>query len=224
MNHLMTKTIAVLIVLFFSALFAQTSTFTNPILPGGYPDPSVCRVGDDYYLVNSSFEYFPGLPLHHSRDLVNWKLVGYGLHREAQCSGAVNLVDVNSNGGIHAPTLRYHDGSFYIITTNVYYNPADTVQPTKFVNFIITARNIEGPWSEPHVLEGAPGIDPDIFFDEDGRVWYAGTHSPEKPNFEGEGEIWLQEIDLANWRLSGERYFLWRGACGKCLGGRPAYL
>lgn len=210
----MMKTIVVLIILLITNLFAQTPTFTNPVLPGGYPDPSICRVGDDYYLVNSSFEYFPGLPLHHSRDLVNWELVGYGLHREEQCSGAVNLVDVNSNGGIHAPTIRYHDGSFYIITTNVYYNPADTEQPTKFVNFIITARNIAGPWSEPHVLEGAPGIDPDIFFDDDGKVWYAGTHSPENPNFEGEGEIWLQEIDLANWRLSGERYFLWRGACG----------
>ncbi len=194
------------------SLSAQEKTFTNPIIPGGYPDPSICRVGDDYYIVNSSFEYFPGLPIHHSKDLVNWELVGYGLHRENQVNGVVNLVDVNSNGGIHAPTMRYHQGLFYIITTNVYYHQESNT--TDFVNFIITAKDIKGPWSEPHVLEGAPGIDPDIFFDEDEKVWYVGTRSPENPNFSGEGEIWLQEIDLENWRLVGDRIALWRGACG----------
>jgi alpha-N-arabinofuranosidase len=206
-----------LLILYFvisTQIFSQERTFVNPIIQGGYPDPSICRVGNDYYVVNSSFEYFPGLPIHHSKDLVNWELVGYGLHREDQCNGDVNLVDVNSNGGIHAPTIRHHNWIFYIITTNVYYNPEDVEQPTKFVNFIITAKNIEGPWSEPHILEGAPGIDPDIFFDHDGKVWYIGTHSPEKPNFEGEGEIWIQEIDLDNWKLQGERDYLWRGACG----------
>ncbi|MEM9721121.1 MAG: glycoside hydrolase family 43 protein [Bacteroidota bacterium] len=191
---------------------AQEVTFTNPIIPGGYPDPSICRVGEDYYIVNSSFEYFPGLPIHHSKDLVNWELVSYGLHRPEQCTGRNNLVDVQQRGGIHAPTIRYHKGQFYIITTNVY-SPIDKTQPTQFINFIITAADIRGPWSDPHVLEGAPGIDPDIFFDEDGRVWYLGTHAPENPNFNGEGEIWLQELDLENWRLIGERYFLWRGAC-----------
>lgn len=100
------------------------TTFTNPILPGGYPDPSICRVGDNFYLVNSSFEYFPGLPLHHSPDLVNWELVGYGLHRPEQCVGAVNLRDVQTKGGIHAPTLRFHQGTFYLITTHVYLPPA----------------------------------------------------------------------------------------------------
>ena len=191
---------------------AQDNLFINPIISGGYPDPSICRVGDEFYIVNSSFEYFPGLPIHKSKDLVNWELAGYGLHRKDQCNGLVNLVDVQSDGGIHAPTLRYHNNTFYIITTNVYYNRQK--EQTEFVNFIITGRNIEGPWSEPHVLEGAPGIDPDIFFDDDGKVWYAGTHSPDKPNFPGEGEIWLQEIDLENWKLTGELSFLWRGACG----------
>ncbi len=203
-------------ILFFliacSFAFSQENTFKNPILTGGYPDPSICRVGDDYYIVNSSFEYFPGLPIHHSKDLVNWDLVGYGLHRKEQCTGAVNLVDVQSMGGIHAPTIRYRNGKFYIITTNVY-SPLDRTKPTEMVNFIITADHVEGPWSEPHVLEGAPGIDPDIFFDADGRVWYTGTHVPDKPNFQGEGEIWLQEIDLTNWKLKGDRTYLWRGAC-----------
>lgn len=196
-----------------ATLYAKGGTFTNPILRGGYPDPSICRVGDDYYIVNSSFEYFPGLPIHHSMDLVNWELIGYGLHREDQASTAVNLVDVQSNGGIHAPTLRCREGIFYIITTNVY-SPQAKGEPTQMVNFIITAENIDGPWSEPHVLAGAPGIDPDIFFDDDGRAWYLGTHAPEKPNFPGEGEIWLQEIDLDEWSLVGDRHFLWRGACG----------
>ena len=192
---------------------ADEPMFSNPILRGGYPDPSICRVDDDFYIVNSSFEYFPGLPIHHSTDLVNWKLVGYGLHRLEQVSDAVNLSDVQTKGGIHAPTLRCRDGRFYIITTNVYL-PDGPNQETEFVNFVVTADSPEGPWSEPLVLEGAPGIDPDIFFDDDGRVWYVGTHSPKEPSFPGEGEIWLQEIDTGNWELVGERHFLWRGACG----------
>ena len=188
---------------------AQELSYNNPIIPGSYPDPSICRVGNDYYIVNSSFEYFPGLPIHHSKDLVNWNLIGYGLHRDDQCSGEMNLVDVQTDGGIHAPSIRYHDGLFYIITTNVY-SPGPQ-QPTEMINFIITAEQVEGPWSNPHIIEGAPGIDPDIIFD-DGKVWYVGTHVPEKPNFNGEGEIWLQELDLDDWSLKGERYLLWRGA------------
>jgi len=189
---------------------AQESRYNNPIIPGSFPDPSICRVGDDFYIVNSSFEYFPGLPLHHSTDLVNWNLIGYGLNRNDQCSGKMNLVDVQTDGGIHAPSIRFHDGLFYIITTNVY-TPGPN-QPAEMINFIITAEQVEGPWSDPHIIEGAPGIDPDIFFDTDGKVWYVGTHVPKDPNFNGEGEIWLQELDLDNWSLKGERYYLWRGA------------
>ena len=189
--------------------FAQELNYNNPIIPGSYPDPSICRVGSNLYIVNSSFEYFPGLPIHHSRDLVNWELVGYGLHREDQCNREMNLVDVQTDGGIHAPSIRYHNGLFYIITTNVYSPGAG--KPAEMINFIITAEKIEGPWSDPHIIEGAPGIDPDIVFD-DGRVWYVGTHVPKDPNFNGEGEIWLQELDLNNWSLKGERYYLWRGA------------
>lgn len=192
---------------------AGKAAFTNPILRGSFPDPSICRDGDNYYLVNSTFEYFPGLPVHHSKDLVNWTLIGHGLHREEQVTGAVNLVDVQSDGGIHAPTIRCGDGKFTIITTNVY-QPPEEGAPTQFVNFVITADDPAGPWSMPTVIDDAPGIDPDLFFDDDGRAWYAGTHSPENPNFPGEGEIWLQEIDTDTWQLSGERYLLWRGACG----------
>ena len=138
--------------------------FINPIISGGHADPSICRVGDDFYIVNSSFEYFPGLPIHHSKDLVNWELISYGLHREDQCNGEMNLVDVQTNGGIHASTIRYHKGTFYIITTNVY-NSGDG-SPGLMINFIITAKDPSGPWSDPHIIDGANGIDPDIFFDD----------------------------------------------------------
>lgn len=197
-----------------SSLFAQQKEFINPIIPGGHPDPSICRVGDDYYIVNSTFEYFPGLPIHHSKDLVNWKLIGYGLHREDQATGAVNLVDVQQNGGIHAPTIRHNNGIFYIIVTNVYSPPAGG--SGQMVNFVITAKNPTGPWSKPHVIEGAPGIDPDLFFDEDGKVYFVGTHAVGKPNENGIGEIWVQELDLNEWKLVGERFSVWRGACGGC--------
>ena len=205
------KIIKFLFVLFSISSFGQ-EVFKNPILAGGYPDPSICKVGDTFYLVNSSFEYFPGLPIHKSTDLINWELIGHGLHRESQASSTVNLVDVQSNGGIHAPTIRYNKGVYYIISTNVYYdakkNKAD------MVNFIITANNPAGPWSDPIHIEGAPGIDPDLFFDDNGRVWYVGNQAPENPSFDGEGEIWLQELDLNEYNLIGERHLLWRGACG----------
>ena len=191
---------------------AQDATFRNPILRGGYPDPSITRVGDDYYIVNSSFEYFPGLPIHHSTDLVNWRLIGYGISDPNLYRDAVNLVDVQSDGGIHAPSIRWHDGLFHIIATNVY-DPGGG-QPAEMVNFVITAEEATGPWSEPYVIDGAPGIDPDLFFDEDGSAWYVGNHAPEDPDFEGQGEIWLQGIDPDSWQLTGERHFLWRGACG----------
>ena len=163
-------------ILFFSIIYSKEGYFINPIISGAHPDPSICRAGDDYYIVNSSFEYFPGLPIHHSKDLVNWELIGHGLHRVDQCNGNMNLVDVQSDGGIHAPTIRYHNGTFYIITTNVY-NSGDG-KPGLMRNFIITAKNPKGPWSEPHIIEGAPGIDPDIFFDTNGKVYFTGTHSP----------------------------------------------
>ena len=132
----------IVLFLFFSSV---AQTFTNPILPGAYPDPSICQAQGYYYIVNSSFEYFPGLPIHKSKDLVNWELIGYGLDREDQCNGTNNLLDVQSNGGIHAPTIRYHDGTFYIITTNIY-SPVNG--PTQFINFIITAKDPARSWSD----------------------------------------------------------------------------
>ena len=200
------------IILIVAIVPLNAQTFKNPILAGGYPDPSICRVGDEFFMVNSSFEYFPALPIHKSTDLVNWELVGHGLNRLEQVSGQINLIDVQSNGGIHAPTIRFHNGKYYIITTNVYYD--EIKQRATATNFIITSSKPEGPWSNPIVIKDAPGIDPDIFFDDDDRVWYTGNHQPTNPSFSGETEIWMQELDPKNLQLIGQRFFVWRGACG----------
>ena len=211
MKKLILKSIKYFFIIFFLSIYGQEK-FSNPIIRGGYPDPSICKVGDTFYLVNSSFEYFPGLPIHKSKDLINWELIGYGLHRKSQVDSTVNLIDVQSNGGIHAPTIRYKDGVYYIITTNVYYD--EKQKKAEMVNFIITAKNPAGPWSDPIHILGAPGIDPDLFFDDNGKVWYVGNQMPENPNFNGEGEIWLQELDINEFKLVGEKHLLWRGACG----------
>jgi len=177
------------------------ATFSNPVISGCAPDPSICRSGEDYYLVNSSFEYFPGVPVYHSRDLVNWSLRGYALHRSDQAE----LEAVKSSDGIHASTIRCHEGRFYVITTNNI--------DGKLVNFIVTADDPRGPWSAPHVLDDAPGIDPSLFFDDDGRAWYVGNHVPPDPEFPGQAEIWLQELDMVSMALLGDKYYLWRGCC-----------
>lgn len=202
-----------LILFCLSEVHAQDS-FINPIIPGGFPDPSICRVGEDFYIVNSSFEYFPALPIHHSKDLINWELIGYGLNENIY-SSPINLSDVQQEGGIHAPSIRYNNGLFYIVTTNVY-SPLDIRKDAIMANFVITAKNPEGPWSEPHLIEGAPGIDPDIFFDDNGKVYFVGTHAPGNKFKDGIGAIWVQELDPINWRLNGERYTIWDGACGGC--------
>ena len=178
------------------------ATFSNPIIPGFSPDPSIVRVGDDFWLINSSFEYFPGIPIYHSKDLVRWELVNHALTRPSQA----DLATLKSSDGIHASTIRYHDDIFYIITTNNI--------DGNMVNFVVTADDPRGEWSEARVLEGAPGIDPSLFFDDDGRAWYVGNRIPPDPEFPGQAEIWLQEVDIDDMRLVGDRHYLWRGCCG----------
>lgn len=176
-------------------------TFSNPILPGCYPDPSICRVGDDYYLVTSTFEYFPGLPVFHSRDLVHWHQIGHVLDRPSQ----LDLDGVRPSGGLYAPTIRHDRGVFYVINTLV-------DGKTRSGNFIVTASDPAGPWSEPVWLESATGIDPSLFFDDDGRAWYTGNRMAANSQYEGHTEIWLQELDLDAMRLIGEPQVLWDGA------------
>lgn len=168
--------------------------FENPILSGFYPDPSICRIGDTYYMVNSSFEWFPGLPIHRSKDLVNWEKIGHGLHRPDQI---VYKDGLDNSHGIFAPTIRYHNGTFYIITTMV----------GQKGNFIITAKNPEGPWSDPMWIEDAPGIDPSLFWDDDGRCYYtgAGIVDGSQGEWPGKNGIWMQEIDPNKGILLGEK-------------------
>ncbi|SHM69322.1 glycoside hydrolase family 43 protein [Gracilibacillus kekensis] len=178
-------------------------TFKNPIIPGFYPDPSICRVGEDYYLVTSSFEYFPGVPIFHSKDLVHWRQIGHVLDRPEQ----LNLDQTPNSRGIYAPTIRYHNGIFYMITTFV------VSKKGARRNFYVTAEDPAGSWSDPIWLEGAPGIDPSFFFDDDGKVYYTGNRKPpEGQRYLKHNEIWLQELDLEKKQLVGPTYSLWDGA------------
>lgn len=173
--------------------------YSNPILPGFYPDPSMCRVGDDYYLATSTFAYFPGVPIFHSKDLVHWEQIANVLTRPNQ----LPLNGANVSQGIFAPTLRYHDGTFYMITTNV----SDALG-----NFVVTATDPRGPWSDPYPLSSA-GIDPSLFFDDDGKCYYCGTQPRrEGAKYFGDNEIYIQELDLNTMKLVGESYPAWHGA------------
>ncbi len=166
----------------------------NPILPGFYPDPSICRVGDDFYMVTSSFSYFPGVPVFHSRDLVHWEQLGHCLSRLEQ----LKLDWRAMSGGVYAPTIRWHDGLFYMVTTNVSHTG----------NFYVTAREAAGPWSDAHPIRGAVGIDPSFFWDDDGVCYMTATtdwaeHNP---------GVWVAQIDLEKDCIVGERVLAWKGA------------
>ncbi len=164
-------------------------TYQNPIIPGFYPDPTICRVGSDYFLATSSFEYFPGVPLFHSTDMVHWEQIGHCLTRKSQ----LDLCGIQSSEGIFAPTLRYHDGVFYMITTVV----------GGCGHFYVTTDNPYGEWSDPIYVEG-DGFDPDLFFDTDGKVYF----TRENPNREG---IIQFEIDITTGKLLDEGTILWIG-------------
>jgi alpha-N-arabinofuranosidase len=169
--------------------------FQNPVLPGFYPDPSVCRVGADYYLVTSSFEYFPGVPIFTSQDLVSWRQIGHCLTRESQLA----LAGVKASQGIFAPTLRFHAGTFYLVTTNI----------SGGGNFFVTTRDPAGPWSDPVWLEeSAWGMDPSLCFDDDGRVYFTRHGGGER------GGIYQAEVDLERGALLGEAKLIWSGTGG----------
>ncbi|OIK07803.1 glycoside hydrolase family 43 protein [Streptomyces monashensis] len=168
----------------------QPSTVaTNPVIPGFHPDPSICRVGEDYYLACSSFEYFPGVPIFHSRDLVNWTQIGNVLDRPSQLRLPV---ETSSSGGIYAPTLRHHDGRFWLVVTNV----------SGGGNLVVTATDPAGPWSEPVHAPGVPGIDPDLAWDEEGDCWCT---------FAGVGQV---RFNPYTGETLGEPYRVWSGTPG----------
>jgi xylan 1,4-beta-xylosidase len=175
-------------------------SFTNPVLAGMHPDPSICRLGDTFYLVNSTFEYLPGIPIYASTNLVDWVLLGHGIARKEQ----LDLSGTRASGGLFAPTIREHKGTFYIACTAVDATGASG-------NFYITATDPAGEWSNPVWLPDAVGIDPTILFDGD-DVWWAGCREVANPGYEGETEIWLRRLDLDAGCLTGPEHILWSGA------------
>lgn len=171
----------------------------NPILPGFHPDPSICRVADDYYLVNSSFEWFPGVPIHHSRDLKNWHLIGHILTRRSQ----LDLRGVVDSGGVWAPSLSHADGKFWLIYTNLR-NPGFG-RPFKDIQiFLTTSPDILGPWSEPISLDSI-GFDPSLFHDEDGRKYLVNMEWDFRKGRCRFAGIVVQELDAACGKLIGAR-------------------
>ncbi len=167
----------------------------NPILPGFHADPSICRVGDDYYIATSTFEWWPAVRIHHSRDLVNWRHAAYAVTRSSQ----LDLRGHPDSAGIWAPCLSHAHGRFWLIYTDVrsmFGAHKDTH------NYLVTAHSIEGPWSEPIYLNSS-GFDPSLFHDDDGRSWLLNQqwlHHPGQHNFNG---ILLQEFDRAEGQLVG---------------------
>lgn len=170
-------------------------TYQNPVIKGYNPDPSVCRAGDDYYLVTSSFEFFPGVPVYHSKNLVNWELIGHCLSRKEQ----LILDNARPSGGIYAPTIRFHKGRFCMTTTNVSHKG----------NFIVTAPDPHGSWSDPIWIE-QPGIDPSLFFDEDGTVYFTST-----AEIGGKNGIFLCALDPETLKQQTESVFLTAGGGGR---------
>ena len=177
------------------------SSARNPVLPGFHPDPSISRVGDEFFVITSTFEYFPGLPVHRSRDLVEWELVGHAVHREEQ----LDLSSVPASGGLFAPTIRHHDGRFLVACTLV---GGDGRQGS----FVVTTTDPAGPWSDPAWIEDAPGIDPSLFFDDDGRAWWCGTRLADPGDWPEQTEVWVRELDLTTMALVGEEHVVWHGA------------
>ncbi|MGF9696839.1 glycoside hydrolase family 43 protein [Paenibacillus sp. MABNR03] len=184
-------------------LQSQTIHYANPILPGFYPDPSIVKAEDYFYLVCSSFEYFPGVPIFRSRDLIHWEQIGNVLDRMSQ----LDLTDQKSSDGIYAPALRYNKGTFYMITTDV----------RGIGNFYVTATNPAGPWSEPIRIPYG-GIDPSLFFDDDGKVYVTAQQGADYNS-----HAIQYEIDIATGEALSEPQVVWHGDGGPWTEGPHLY-
>jgi xylan 1,4-beta-xylosidase len=184
----------------------------NPILPGFNPDPSIVRVGEDYYIATSTFEWFPGVQIHHSRDLVNWRLIARPLNRPSQ----LNMLGAPDSCGVWAPCLTHADGLFHLIYTDVKRYGRTTVGGASgaslrdFHNYLVTCETIDGDWSDPVFLNSS-GFDPSLFHDDDGRKWLVNMlwdHRPDRNRFAG---IVLQEYSHNARALAGERKVIFEG-------------
>jgi xylan 1,4-beta-xylosidase len=190
----------------------QASRIRNPILRGFNPDPSIVRVGDDYYIATSTFEWFPGVQIHHSRDLIHWRLLTRPLRRASQ----LNMLGDPDSCGIWAPCLTYWDGVFYLIYTDVK-RYGRTSQPgtagaslRDFHNYLVTSRSVDGEWSDPTYLNSS-GFDPSLFHDTDGRKYLVNMlwdHRPGQNRFAG---IVLQEFSTDKQALIGDRHLIFEG-------------
>ncbi|MDY6945805.1 MAG: glycoside hydrolase family 43 protein [Pseudomonadota bacterium] len=184
-------------------------SYRNPILAGFYPDPSITRAGEKFYLVNSTFGYFPGIPVFESSDLVHWKLLGHVLDRPEQ----LRVDGLSISRGVFAPAIHHHDGTFYVLNTLV----------DSGGNFIATASNAAGPWSDPIWLPQIDGIDPSLFIDTDGKAYVLNNGAPdEKPRYQGHRAIWMQEFDLQRMQLIGPRRVLVNG--GVDIASKPIWI
>ncbi|MGR4877483.1 glycoside hydrolase family 43 protein [Pseudoxanthomonas sp. LARHCG66] len=174
----------------------DATQFRNPVVAGFYPDPSAIRVGDDFYLVTSTFGYFPGLPVFHSTDLVSWTQIGNAIHRPDQ----IHYGDKEElTRGLFAATLAHRDGTFYVANTCFYCDRG---------NFVVTARHPAGPWSDPIWL-GVSGIDPSLFFDDDGSAWVVHNDVPDGTlRYDGHRAVWLQRFDFDKRERVGGRILL----------------
>lgn len=188
------------------------SIIRNPILRGFNPDPSIVRVGDDYYIATSTFEWFPGVQIHHSRDLVNWQLITRPLRRSSQ----LNMLGDPDSCGVWAPDLTFADGRFYLVYTDVKrYGRTTTAGASgaslrDFHNYVVTSTEIDGDWSDPIYLNSS-GFDPSLFHDDDGRKYVLNMlwdHRPGQNRFAG---IVVQEFSPGEERLVGERRVIFSG-------------
>ncbi|MDR1268653.1 MAG: glycoside hydrolase family 43 protein [Planctomycetaceae bacterium] len=183
----------------------EPGTFRNPVIPGFNPDPSICRVGEDYYVSTSSFEYFPAFPIYHSRDLVNWSLVGNILDRPSQ----INLEQIRPSDGLFSPTLRFHNGLYYTTYTLLRYEPKQHI-----TNWLVTASDAKGPWSDPVCIIDEPlwRIDPSFFFDDDDKCYFmANSYIPGEEGGHRR-RILIQEFDLTTKKLIGAWHEIGRGS------------
>ena len=182
----------------YTAVGAQEAgsaqSYRNPVLPGFHPDPSIVRVGDDFYAVTSTFSWFPGLPIMHSTDLVNWRQIGNAIDRPGQ----MDFAGLGTNRGLFAPAITHHDGRFWIVNTCIECGD----------NFVITATDPAGPWSDPTWLDFG-GIDPSLYFADDGTAWITYNDAPPgTPRYEGHRAIWIQQFDPESMQVMPERTLL----------------
>lgn len=173
--------------------------FYNPILPGWYSDPSICRKGEDYFLVTSTFSYWPGIPIFHSKNMVNWEQIGHVLTRETQ----LQLNNQKTSEGLFAPAISYNSNNetFYMVVTNI-----------RTGNFFVKTKDPFGEWSEPIWLPEVGGIDPSFFFDDDGKAYILNNGEPDMPSqYDGHRAIWIQEFNVATDSTIGPRKVLING-------------